>query len=398
MLRFSVLLSVALLATLFAATFISASAVAVSYETATRCLFDKSRRSRSVHALPAHRRALFDQLLALAIKRHGASEPRWFDKPELSCAAGQRQDPPNAVGDALLFLVQFCPEQDTKLPLELFLDTVTFALTARTLFAFASDKFVPWGEFLNNVLPYSVLSENRDPWRPLFFRYFTGGSRGAALRNMSSPAAAASWMNAYAYDMPPPGQETAPRIEYFECASDGICSYSPFETLRARNASCTGLSIFLVAAQRSVGLPSRIAGTPHWNLGPKRCPHGDASDDCGDHSWTEVNVGGGWSFQDSDATPTLNQSWFVPLWTEHQVPVAPHSTFLNHSIFASSFAPSDFVVSEWGGDADPLAQPQPFYPMVWNWTTTAPPSVAKISSAWDVTRRYLTFDPKKRRV
>jgi hypothetical protein len=52
-------------------------------------------------------------------------------------------------------------------------------------------------------------------------------------------------------------------------------------------ASCTGVSIFYVDALRSVGIPSRIAGTPAWN--------GVYSN--GNHNWVEIwTAENGWQF------------------------------------------------------------------------------------------------------
>jgi hypothetical protein len=410
MLRFCVIVA-AILAT---AVIVVAAGQSVTYERSIRCLLEKQRRLPSatfnLNRLDAKRRQLFDNVLTLAIRSELSTlHPEWF-VGRGGCAA--QPTPSNAFGEALLFLAQFAPAQDVdKLPLEYFLDTVTYSLSARSLFPFA--RIVPWPLFLSDVLPYSLLSEPRHPpWRKGFFTFFKTNFLKQLL-NISSPAAAAEWMNENAYNMKTVlTNGTAPRITYFGCQSDFLCGgYSPEEVLLLGNASCTGLSEFLVASQRSVGLPSRIAGTPHWNLGPSVCPQGDQSDACGDHSWAEVatpasdgstpasdvssSSSWSWSFQDSDATIQLNQSWFVPQWTKHQSPY--DGTSVNHTIFASSWAPSTFVVNElWpqgSGAYDFLSKPASYYPMAWNWTGPE----ARISSAFDVTRRYLTFDPKKRK-
>merc|ERR1712072_1226485 len=72
--------------------------------------------------------------------------------------------------------------------------------------------------------------------------------------------------------------------------------YDPMSVIDYGYASCTGLSILLVDALRSVGVPARIAGTPAW--------HGNVSD--GNHNWVEVWLGPGqglhgeaWSFIES---------------------------------------------------------------------------------------------------
>jgi len=123
----------------------------------------------------------------------------------------------------------------------------------------------------------------------------------------------------------------------------------------------------------------RVAGTPHWNLGSKVCPHGDQSDDCGNHDWVEVWANSSWAFIDRAGQTQLNSSWFGSDWTMHQQP-----TVFNHSIYAVSYANSSIILSRYGGDNDPLATPVSYFPMVWNWTV-------KVGSGWDVTARYLLF-------
>jgi hypothetical protein len=41
--------------------------------------------------------------------------------------------------------------------------------------------------------------------------------------------------------------------------------FDPMSTIAYSFASCTGVSIFLIDALRSVGIAARIAGTPAWN-------------------------------------------------------------------------------------------------------------------------------------
>ena len=39
---------------------------------------------------------------------------------------------------------------------------------------------------------------------------------------------------------------------------------APYESMEAGLASCTGLSILLIDACRSIGIPARFVGTPMW--------------------------------------------------------------------------------------------------------------------------------------
>jgi poly(3-hydroxybutyrate) depolymerase len=74
---------------------------------------------------------------------------------------------------------------------------------------------------------------------------------------------------------------------------------SPYESIDAGLASCTGLSVLLIDACRSVGVPARFVGTPLW------------SDGSGNHSWVEV-WDEGWHFTGA-AEPTgndLDKAWF----------------------------------------------------------------------------------------
>ena len=275
------------------------------------------------------------------------------------------------VEECLSFLFAFMPAQDKNdLLISFISETVTLALRAR--YEMPWGLSVPWHIFLNDVLPYSSLTEPRERWRPLFFSYY---SSVPALNNLSfSLAQAATWMNTYGWNI------RDPRIVFRADPSPvGVWDYDPFSVLYNGYASCTGLSIFLVSALRSIGIPARVAGTPHWNLGPSVCPQGDQSPDCGNHDWVEVWADGGWAFVDEDGNTVLNTSWFVPHWTKHQSPAS-----LNHSIFAASWANSSYIAAVYGGDSDPLALPFNYFPMVWNWST-------KINSAWEVTRRYLLF-------
>ena len=51
---------------------------------------------------------------------------------------------------------------------------------------------------------------------------------------------------------------------------------SPYESAKAKFASCTGLSVLAVDACRAVAIPARLAGTPLW------------TDGSGNHTWFEV--------------------------------------------------------------------------------------------------------------
>ena len=130
-------------------------------------------------------------------------------------------------------------------------------------------------------------------------------------------------------------------------------SMSPFEVLSYGYASCTGHSITLVTALRSIGIPSRVAGTI-WNsncstltninkneikLKSEKIKHNNnnnniksALDD--NHSWFEIyDENGFWSFCNANSCGNgFNHTWFYPKDTNCQT-----SSNSNYTIYATSY-------------------------------------------------------------
>ncbi|MEO2022226.1 MAG: transglutaminase-like domain-containing protein, partial [Pirellulaceae bacterium] len=106
---------------------------------------------------------------------------------------------------------------------------------------------------------------------------------------------------------------------------------SPYESMESGLASCTGLSVLLVDACRSVGIPARVVGTPLW------------TNKSGNHSWVEI-WDNGWHFTGAcEATgDSLDRGWFVG-----RAATAKRDELL-HAIYAVSYKRT----------------PQ-FFPMVW---------------------------------
>ena len=121
---------------------------------------------------------------------------------------------------------------------------------------------------------------------------------------------------------------------------------SPAESIRQGMASCTGLSILLVDAFRSVGIPARFAGTAAWH------------DNRGNHSWTEVWINGAWFSTEYYQPPALDKAWFM---ADAGKSVSGDHT---HGIYAVSFRPA--------GD---------WFPMAWN-------ENARSIHGIDVSQRY----------
>ncbi len=144
---------------------------------------------------------------------------------------------------------------------------------------------VPQDVFLDALLPYACVNERRDAWRSDFRTRFA-----PLVKDARTPGEAAVRLNQQIF--------AANQVAY--STKRKKADQSPYETLESGLASCTGLSILLISACRSVGVPARFVGTPLW------------SDGSGNHSWVEV-WDGEWKFTGA-AEPTgaaLNQGWFV---------------------------------------------------------------------------------------
>jgi Transglutaminase-like superfamily len=225
--------------------------------------------------------------------------------------------------------------------------------------------------FLNDVLPFSVLLEPRDFWRNANFTSFMS----SLVSDCDTVTCAAQQLNLNAWNI------VEPHIIFQAAPPNELNSYGVFETMNRHNSSCTGLSIFLIASLRSVGIPARIAGVLHWNKGHDICPNGDKSAPCGNHNWVEVFVPEiGWSFIDQRRTDLqvlpLNTSWFYPEFTDQM----NDGTF-NHSIFASSFAdPTELMTTTdyWVGRNVGKAE---YYPLAWD-------GKERRVHAWNVTLSY----------
>jgi hypothetical protein len=183
------------------------------------------------------------------------------------------------------FLIRNMPEQDCRsLSAEFLLENVRLAYQAWKNSKWQSQ--VPEDVFLNNVLPYCVVNEARDPWRKEFMERFA-----PLVKDCQTPGEAAAVLNGeifgivqvkYSTKRPKPDQ-------------------SPAESMKAGLASCSGLSILLIDACRALGIPARFVGTPLW------------ADGSGNHSWVEVWDQGDWHFTGAcEATgKDLNQGWFI---------------------------------------------------------------------------------------
>ena len=182
------------------------------------------------------------------------------------------------------FLVENMPAEDSASLSAGFLgDNLDLALKARTEFPWA--KAVPEEIFLNDVLPYAVLDEPRDPWRAEFHE-----KAGKIVKGAKSLTEAAQSLN----------REIFKIVNVHYNTGRKRANQSPKESMESGIATCTGLSIILVDACRAVGIPARAVGTPMWSNG------------LGNHTWVEI-WDGGWHFTGADEYEKdgLDRGWFV---------------------------------------------------------------------------------------
>lgn len=199
-------------------------------------------------------------------------------------AAGEQH---GAFGErAARFLVENMPNKDREQLTESFLlENLDLALKARAEFSWASK--VPEDIFLNDVLPYAVFDEPRDPWRADFYEKAAKIVRDAHAQTATQAAQA---LNKNIFNLVNVHYNTGRKRP----------NQSPRESIAQGRATCTGLSIILVDACRAVGIPARAAGTPMW------------TNERGNHTWVEL-WDGGWHFTGADEYDAkgLDRGWFV---------------------------------------------------------------------------------------
>lgn len=208
--------------------------------------------------------------------------------------------------EGMAFLISYMPERDAKsLSADFLLENVEYAYKARAEFPWA--KEVPDSVFLNDVVAYANLNENRESWRKDFYERFK--KYVAPCKTMRE-----------AIDSVNKNVRDELLVDYNTKREKP--DQAPYESMRQHMASCSGLSILLTDAFRAVGIPSRVAGTPAWH------------DDRGNHNWNEVWIDGQWRFTEYYPSDDLDQSWFL---TDAGKAVKED---IRKAIYAASFKPT----------------------------------------------------------
>lgn len=206
----------------------------------------------------------------------------------------------------MAFLISYMPERDLKsLSAKYLLNNTQYAYKARKKFPWANQ--LPDSIFLNEVLPYANISEDRDDWRKDFYNRFKKYAEGktdveSVVLNIA--------------------KNIAKELNVAYNTKRSKVDISPLQAIEEHMATCTGLSILLTNAYRSVGIPSRLAGTPMW------------TNFSGNHTWSEVWINGKWHFIEY-YPDGLNKAWFLgragKADPEHML----------HWIYAASFKPTN---------------------------------------------------------
>ncbi len=232
---------------------------------------------------------------------------------------------------AAAFLAEHAPERDAGLDAALLNENLELALRARSEFLWGGDA--PADIFLNDVLPYASLDETRERWRPALYAI----SKQIVLDEVTAEDAAQR-LNDELFDVVGVHYNTGRKRP----------NQAPFESMAQGRATCTGLSILLVNACRSVGIPARIAGVADWVSTP------------GNHTWVEIWDGTRWRFTGADEHDPdgLDRGWF----TGRAAQALPGSR--EHAVWATSWRATGAS-----------------FPMVWSDADRSVPAI-------DVTARY----------
>jgi len=238
-----------------------------------------------------------EEALEEALSRAGKNES------ELRSAL-EKADP--ARRDGLVFLIEHMPERDLKsLTADYLLENLDYAYKAR--------EEAAWGKalseelFLNDVLPYASINETRDQWRKDFYEKFS-----PMVKDCKTPGEAAQVLNRDMWKVVKVGYHATKRPKPDQ---------SPYESMDAGYASCSGLSVLLIDACRAVGVPARFVGIPQW--ANKR----------GNHSWVEVWDGSDWQFT---GACEYNKNGLGKGWFAGDASKAVSDKW-QHSIYASSW-------------------------------------------------------------
>ncbi|MCR9216233.1 MAG: hypothetical protein NXI14_03420 [bacterium] len=218
-------------------------------------------------------------VLLLLVAPLASAQSTW---PEIQRLAAERHGEPGA--QAAAFLSEHRPERDDAIDPEVVLESIAVALRARETYPWATD--LSDDLFLNDVLPYATLDEPR-----VLARKRVHDLAADIVKDATTAEEAAQALNRELFKL------TGVRYSTQRLRAN----QNSAETLDTGLASCTGLSILLVDACRSVGIPARVAGIASW------------TDRNGNHTWVEIHDGERWRFTGAAEYDKngLDRGWFT---------------------------------------------------------------------------------------
>ncbi len=234
--------------------------------------------------------------------------------------ASALQRTPEEHRKAMSFLISNMNPKDLQTATgNLLLNNIRLAYEAKTK--------LPWGDeipediFLNDVLPHFNVDETRELWRPKLYELCL-----PIVADCKTSAEAAQKLN----------EELFKKVGVKYSTARKRANQCPSESIDQGLASCTGLSVLLTDACRSVCVPARLSGIPSW---PNKR---------GNHTWVEV-WDGEWHFTGA-AEPSaqgLNHTWF-----QNDAALADKSSRL-HSVYSVSFKKTDTIFPlVWSSDPE----------------------------------------------
>lgn len=134
------------------------------------------------------------------------------------------------------------------------------------------------------VWPLTSLGEDEVEWFPVLEPLARALTEGCA-----TPLEAARALN----------RELWARVGVVYSTKRDKANQDPLHSMRIGMASCSGLSILLIDACRSVGIPARLVGC-QWRKKP------------GNHSWVEILSGGAWHALGAAEECAPEALWFLP--------------------------------------------------------------------------------------
>ncbi|XOV76618.1 MAG: transglutaminase domain-containing protein [Phycisphaerales bacterium] len=174
-------------------------------------------------------------VLLLLVAPLASAQSTW---PEIQSLAAERFGEPGA--QAAAFLAEHRPERDDAIDPAIVLESIAVALRARETYPWATD--LSDDLFLNDVLPYATLDEPR-----VLARERVHDLAADIVKDATTAEEAAQALNRELFKL------TGVRYSTQRLRAN----QNSAETLDTGLASCTGLSILLVDACRSVGIPAR---------------------------------------------------------------------------------------------------------------------------------------------